>query len=199
MNFRIMEFSNQWFYRGKLTAADGIADHHLDMEHPSPVVFIDTAGTGFEEQFNEKSQSRYNPEEFQLLCEHLLQLLNAHEGKDFPSIALISPYKEQVIHMQDTVADDAKLREYALDINTIDGFQGQERDVVYISLVRSNPKCEIGFLNDYRRMNVAMTRARKQLVIVGDSATVGADAFYQAMLEYCETHGGYETAWAYMM
>lgn len=199
MNFRIMDFSNQWFYKGKLSAADGIADHQLDMEHPSPVVFIDTAGTGFEEQFNEKSQSRYNPEEFQLLCEHLLQLLSAHEGKDLPSIALISPYKEQVMHMQDTVADDAKLREFALDINTIDGFQGQERDVVYISLVRSNPKCEIGFLNDYRRMNVAMTRARKLLVIVGDSATVGADAFYQAMLEYCETHGGYETAWAYMM
>ncbi len=199
MNHRIVEFSNQWFYGGKLTAAEAVADHQLDMEHPSPVQFIDTAGTGFEEQFNAKSQSRFNPEEFQLLCEHLLQLLTAHEGKDLPSIALISPYKEQVVHMQDTVADDAKLRDLPLDINTIDGFQGQERDVVYISLVRSNPKCEIGFLNDYRRMNVAMTRARKLLVIVGDSATVGADAFYQAMLDYCEKHGGYQTAWAYMM
>lgn len=199
MNHRIMEFSNQWFYQGKLTAAQSIADHQLDMDSPSPVVFIDTAGTGFEEQFNEKTQSRYNPEEFKLLVEHLLQLLTAHEGKELPSIALISPYKEQVLHMQNSVADDAVLKDKPLDINTIDGFQGQERDVVYISLVRSNPKCEIGFLNDYRRMNVAMTRARKLLVIVGDSATVGADLFYQAMLEYCETHGGYQTAWAYMM
>ncbi|MCF8247759.1 MAG: AAA family ATPase [Saprospiraceae bacterium] len=199
MNHRIMEFSNQWFYEGKLTAAAGVAEHQLDMEHPSPVIFIDTAGTGFEEQFNEKSQSRYNPDEFQLLCEHLYQLISGHDDKDLPSIALISPYKEQVMHMQDTVAEDSRLRDIALDINTIDGFQGQERDVVYISLVRSNPKCEIGFLNDYRRMNVAMTRARKLLVIVGDSATVGADPFYQAMLDYCEAHGGYETAWAFMV
>lgn len=200
MNQHIMQFSNQWFYEGKLTAAEGVAEHALDMESPSPVVFIDTAGTGFEEQFNEKSQSRYNPDEFQLLCEHLQQLLDSHDGKELPSIALISPYKEQVMHMQDTVADDLRLGSLLqLDINTIDGFQGQERDVVYISLVRSNTKSEIGFLNDYRRMNVAMTRARKLLVIVGDSATIGNDAFYQAMMDYCEKVGGYQTAWAYIM
>ncbi|MCU0346107.1 MAG: AAA domain-containing protein [Saprospiraceae bacterium] len=199
MNHRIMEFSNQWFYQGKLTAAEDVAEHSLDIEAHAPVLFIDTAGTGFEERFNEKTQSRFNPEEFQLLCEHLLLLLAAHEGKELPSIALISPYKEQVMHMQDTVAEDSTLKDKGLDINTIDGFQGQERDVVYISLVRSNAKCEIGFLTDYRRMNVAMTRARKLLVIVGDSGTVGADLFYQALLEYCETHGGYQTAWEYMM
>ncbi len=199
MNQRIMEFSNQWFYNGKLTAAESVADHHLEMEYPSPVVFIDTAGTGFDEQFNQKSQSRYNPDEFQLLCEHLYQLVGGHESFELPSIALISPYKEQVIHMQDAVSDDAKLRDLSIDINTIDGFQGQERDVVYISLVRSNSKSEIGFLNDYRRMNVAMTRARKLLVIVGDSATIGNDKFYKALLDYCESHQGYETAWAYML
>lgn len=199
MNHRIMEFSNQWFYQGKLTAAASVADHQLGMEHPSPVIFIDTAGTGFEEQFNEKTQSRYNPDEFQLLCEHLYQLISGHDNMEMPSIALISPYKEQVMYMQDAVAEDTKIKDFAIDINTIDGFQGQERDVVYISLVRSNNKSEIGFLNDYRRMNVAMTRARKLLVIVGDSATVGNDNFYKALLDYCETHKGYETAWAYMM
>jgi ATP-dependent RNA/DNA helicase IGHMBP2 len=198
MNRHIMEFSNQWFYEGKLTAADTVTDHRLDMNHTAAVLFIDTAGTGFEEQHNEKSQSRFNADEFQLLCEHLIQLLDAHEGKELPSIALISPYREQVLHMQNTIEDDPRLKITPLDINTIDGFQGQERDVIYISLVRSNPKCEIGFLADYRRMNVAMTRARKLLVIVGDSATVGADDFYQKMLEYCETHGGYQTAWEYM-
>ncbi len=199
MNRHIMQFSNQWFYEGKLTAAEANADHRIDFQHPAPVMFIDTAGTGFEEHVNEKSQSRFNPDEFQLLCEHLIQLVNAHKEKELPSIALISPYREQVLHMQNTVTEDPFLQGAELDINTIDGFQGQERDVIYISLVRSNPKCEIGFLNDYRRMNVAMTRARKLLVIVGDSATVGADGFYEKILEYCEKHGGYQTAWEYMM
>ncbi|MCB0519553.1 MAG: AAA family ATPase [Lewinellaceae bacterium] len=199
MNRHIMQFSNHWFYEGKLVAADEVAEHQLDLETHSPVLFIDTAGTGFEEAFNEKSQSRFNPDEFRLLCEHLFQLIDAHGGKELPTIALISPYREQVLHIQDTLAEDMRLQAVPIDVNTIDGFQGQERDVVYISLVRSNPKCDIGFLNDYRRMNVAMTRARKLLVIVGDSATVGADAFYQKMLEYCEACGGYKTAWEYMM
>ena len=199
MNRLIMAFSNQWFYDGKLQAAEAVADHALSIERPSAVLFIDTAGTGFEEQLNEKSQSRFNPDEFQLLCEHLYQLIDAHGDQELPSIALISPYREQVLHMQDTVAEDSKLRDRSLDINTIDAFQGQERDVIYISLVRSNSKSEIGFLSDYRRMNVAMTRARKLLVIVGDSATVGADDFYSAMLEYCESVGGYQTGWEYMM
>jgi superfamily I DNA and/or RNA helicase len=85
-----------------------------------------------------------------------------------------------------------------ISVNTIDGFQGQERDVIYISLVRSNTKNEIGFLSDYRRMNVAMTRARKLLVIIGDSSTIGNNKFYQALLEYCEKNGRYQTAWEYM-
>jgi len=85
-----------------------------------------------------------------------------------------------------------------LVVNTVDGFQGQERDVIYISLVRSNPKSEIGFLSDYRRMNVAMTRARKLLVVIGDSATIGNNAFYAKFLEYCEGKGGYQSAWEYM-
>jgi superfamily I DNA and/or RNA helicase len=83
-------------------------------------------------------------------------------------------------------------------VNTIDSFQGQERDVVYLSLVRSNEKGEIGFLRDYRRMNVAMTRARMKLVIIGDSATLGNDRFYADFLEYVESIGGYRTAWEFM-
>lgn len=199
MNRHIMAFSNQYFYDGKLMAADTVADHALEVPVQASVLFIDTAGTGFEEQLNEKSQSRFNPDEFQILCEHLYQLVGKYEGKTLPSIALISPYREQVLYMQDTAAEDSRLQDIPLDINTIDAFQGQERDVIYISLVRSNSKTEIGFLNDYRRMNVAMTRARKLLVIVGDSATVGADDFYGKMLEYCEKHGGYRTAWEYML
>ena len=100
--------------------------------------------------------------------------------------------------MQQLVENDPRLAGLPLSINTIDGFQGQERDVVYISLVRSNARAEIGFLSDYRRMNVAMTRARKQRVVVGDSATIGGDPFYRAFLEYCEAQGQYRTAWEFM-
>ncbi|MEL6356915.1 MAG: AAA domain-containing protein, partial [Bacteroidota bacterium] len=93
---------------------------------------------------------------------------------------------------------DGRLPDLDLTINTIDGFQGQERDVVYISLVRSNEKGEIGFLKDYRRMNVALTRARKQLVVIGDGGTIVSDPFYAGFLEYVEKNGTYQTAWEYM-
>jgi len=115
-----------------------------------------------------------------------------------PDIAIISPYREQVMHMKEMVEADERLVAAPLTINTIDGFQGQERDIVYISLVRSNAKGEVGFLRDYRRMNVAMTRARKQLIVVGDSATIGSDSFYENFLTYCEKHGDYQSAWEYV-
>ncbi|MEQ1745151.1 MAG: AAA domain-containing protein [Saprospiraceae bacterium] len=142
-----------------------------------------------------------------------------------PSIGILSPYREQVTYLEQIFQEDpafahlirARKQRYtiqpetfqpsnqqpanqepALTINTIDGFQGQERDVIYISLVRSNPKHEIGFLQDYRRMNVAMTRARKMLVVVGDSATIGNNKFYQAFLDYCAEHGQYKTGWEFM-
>ena len=96
------------------------------------------------------------------------------------------------------LAEGNEFTDLPITVNTIDGFQGQERDIVCISLVRSNDKGEIGFLKDTRRMNVAMTRARKQLIVIGDSATVGSDPFYFAFLEYCEQEGVYRTAWEYM-
>lgn len=198
MHELIMGFSNKEFYNGALQAAPVVRDHRLPIAANDPVIFIDTAGCGFEETLSEAFQSRYNADEFQVLCEHLLQLVEAFADEAIPSIAIISPYREQVIHMQDTIAEDALLSSLPITINTIDGFQGQERDIVYISLVRSNPKGEIGFLTDYRRMNVAMTRARKQLIVVGDSATIGGNAFYGGFLAYCEKYGLYQTAWEYM-
>lgn len=201
MNAIIMGFSNQQFYGNALEAAPQVKNWCLPEPHHQPLIFIDTAGTGFEEKMHAAYQSRYNPEEYMILREHLYQLLDAvasEEGTESPSIALISPYREQVVHMTEAVREDPRLMGMPLTINTIDGFQGQERDVVYLSLVRSNGKTEIGFLQDFRRMNVAMTRARKQLVVVGDSATIGATPFYQQFLEYCELHGAYRTAWEYM-
>jgi len=200
MHETIMGFSNQEFYDNQLKADESVRTHRLPITNNHPLVFIDTAGCGFDERVQEVYQSRYNPEEFQILCEHLYQLLDHLEMQELPvpDIAIISPYREQVMHMKEMVEADERLLAAPLTINTIDGFQGQERDVVYISLVRSNGKGEVGFLKDYRRMNVAMTRARKKLIIVGDSATIGTSTFYQDFLEYCDKHGSYRTAWEYM-
>lgn len=200
MNEVIMNFSNQMFYHNVLKAADSVRHHRLEIADNEPMIFIDTAGCGFDEQVNEELKSRFNPDEFQILCEHLYQLIAAHQEKevDLPAIAIISPYREQVVYMKQMVKEDSQLSEIPLVINTIDGFQGQEKEVVYISLVRSNEKAEIGFLKDYRRMNVAMTRAKKQLIVVGDSATIGADKFYGDFLEYVEIEGSYRSAWTYM-
>jgi superfamily I DNA and/or RNA helicase len=198
MNDAIMGFSNQQFYDGALQAAESVRDHRLSEGDEAEVVFIDTAGCGFEEKVHERYRSRYNPEEFLILREHLYLLKAAYEGQELPQTAIISPYREQVVHIEQMVEEDTMLNGLPITINTIDGFQGQERDVVYISLVRSNGKGEIGFLKDYRRMNVAMTRARKQLIVVGDSATVAQDDFYADFLTYCENEGAYQTAWEYM-
>jgi superfamily I DNA and/or RNA helicase len=200
MHESIMGFSNQQFYNHQLLADDSVRLHSLELtdEMNLPVEFIDTAGCGFDEKMNPEVKSRYNPEEFMILREHLYQLIVALDKKEFPSIGIISPYKEQVNYMKDTIAEDDEIVNLGLDINTIDAFQGQERDVIYISLVRSNAKGEIGFLKDYRRMNVAMTRARKKLVIVGDSSTLGNDEFYQNFMTYCEQVNGYRTAWEFM-
>lgn len=201
MNETIMEFSNQQFYDGELLAAPKVGQQTIKNDANLPVEFIDTAGTGFQEQVQQAFQSRYNEGEFQILREHLYALLEhcyLHEIVPIPSIAIISPYREQVVMMKKAIKADEKLNAAPITVNTIDGFQGQERDIVYISLVRSNGKSEIGFLKDYRRMNVAMTRARHKLVIVGDSATIGNDAFYASFLEYCEAYGSYRTAWEFM-
>ena len=200
MNEVIMGFSNERFYDNKLIADESVKEHRLLLDAETPIQFIDTAGCSFDEKVNEKFGSKFNPDEFQLLCEHLYLLHASYKRQEieFPSIGIISPYKEQAIHMRTQLEDDPILAELPMSVNTIDAFQGQERDIIYISLVRSNGKGEIGFLKDYRRMNVAMTRARKKLVVVGDSATIGTDEFYSAFIDYCDKHEAYRTAWEYM-
>jgi superfamily I DNA and/or RNA helicase len=98
------------------------------------------------------------------------------------------------------VAQSPDLQEYGnkISVNTIDSFQGQERDIVYISMTRSNAEGDIGFLSDIRRMNVAMTRARKKLIIVGDSATLANLAFYADFITYSEQLDAYQSAWEWM-
>lgn len=200
MNRPIMGYSNQYFYDNRLRAADLVAERTLPgIPLAESVVFIDTAGTGFEEKLHPRFKSRYNDGELDILIEHLLDLHGAVPPEDpLPTVAVITPYREQVVRAEDRLEAEKRFAAFNLTINTVDGFQGRERDVVYLSLVRSNEKAEIGFLADYRRMNVAITRAKKYLIVIGDSATIGNDKFFAGFLQYVEKHGLYQTAWEYM-
>ena len=198
MNQTIMQFSNIWFYDKQLSAHPSVSERILPtFNDEKSVVFIDTSGCGFEEKKHAEKMSSFNPEEFYILREHLYQYLEIFPYEK-PSIGIISPYREQVVTIEKEIEEDPLLNELDITVSTIDGFQGQERDVIYISLVRSNEKKDIGFLNDYRRMNVAMTRARMKLIVIGDSGTIGENKFYKTFLDYVDTEGSYNSAWAFM-
>ncbi|MDP5169191.1 MAG: AAA domain-containing protein, partial [Bacteroidia bacterium] len=174
MHEQIMNFSARKFYDANLHADPSVRFRGLG-EGFSAVEFIDTAGCGFTEKRHNESRSLYNEEEAQLVLRHLATLLKKIQVNipdtidEHFTIGIISPYKAQVQMLQDQFAASPMLEEFAryTTIKTVDGFQGQERDVMYISLTRSNDKGEIGFLGDTRRMNVALTRARKKLVVIG--------------------------------
>ena len=190
MHKDIMSFSNLKFYNNALEAHESVAMRGIGGLFPS-VEFIDTAGCGYAEQESDENSSRSNPEEAHLLMRHFNQL--KLDLSDRSSVGVISPYRGQIDILSDLFND-----EKMVTVNTIDSFQGQERDVIYLSLVRSNDRSEIGFLKDYRRMNVAMTRARMKLVVIGDSATLGNDSFYSDFLDFAEKLGAYRTAWEFM-
>ncbi len=192
MNKQIMGYSNNYFYGGKLVAHETVSDQLLAGPNNDPVEFIDTAGCSLDEERNDNSMSIFNKGEIDLLIKHLQMNEESYSGK---RIGIISPYKEQVISLNETLST---LQIEDLSCNTIDAFQGQECDVIYISMVRSNESGEIGFLADLRRMNVAMTRARYKLVIIGNSATLGSNPFYSNLLNYTEEINAYRSAWEYM-
>jgi superfamily I DNA and/or RNA helicase len=200
MNEAIMGFSSKELYGNRLKAHESVASRLL-FPGDVPLSFIDTAGCGYDEK--QEGTSTANPEEAAFLLKHLHKLAGDLAGyypaENFPTIAVISPYKEQIRILTQLLQDSPELMVYAdkIAVNTIDSFQGQERDVVYISLTRSNTEGEIGFLNDIRRMNVAMTRARKKLVVIGDSSTLASSAFYADMISYAEQLNGYQSAWDY--
>ncbi|MBP7821720.1 MAG: AAA family ATPase [Saprospiraceae bacterium] len=200
MNKLIMGFSNDYFYQNKLVAHESVAERRLDFDINSPIQFIDTAGCGFDEKSNALWQSKSNPDEYHIIREHLISMIENSDiaQEALPRIAIISPYSDQVNFIKEEIKSEPLFAHLDIDVNSIDGFQGQEREIIYISLVRSNDKQDIGFLNDYRRMNVAMTRAMKKLVIIGDSATIGLNKFYSKFLDYCERHQSYHTAWEYL-
>ncbi len=209
MHEHIMNFSNKKFYQNNLIADASVKDTVLSFDENefmlhTPLDFIDTAGCGYNEIINPESLSIANPEEGQLLIKHLKLLLEQYSlsnkaGRRI-TIGIISPYKEQVQYLTSKIAEEADFDNYRsqIAVKTIDGFQGQERDVIYISLVRSNDLKEIGFLNDIRRMNVALTRAKKKLVVFGDSATLANHGFYKSFLDYTESINSYKSAWEFM-
>jgi len=201
MHATIMGYSSSIFYKGKLRAHPAVAGRVL-FEGDAPLLFIDTAGCGYEEKTEGTRIS--NPEEAAFLVQHLamyVTTLTAYYNADaFPSIAVISPYRQQIEVLQEAVQQRPELQAVRdkIAVNTIDSFQGQERDIVYISMTRSNPDSRIGFLSEIRRMNVAMTRAKQKLVVVGDSATLSQLPFYAHFIRYATESNGYASAWEFM-
>lgn len=186
MNNSIMQYSNLWFYDNKLVA-DNSVKHQVLADGIAPFLFVDTAGCGYEEKTNDNS-SYYNEGEADLILK-----LAQESAEHTDDIAIIAPYKGQSEYLKSKTDNETKYR-----IDTVDSFQGQESDVVFISLTRSNEKGTIGFLKDYRRMNVAMTRAKKQLVIIGDSATLSQDNFFNKMIDFTQENNYYKSAWEYL-
>jgi superfamily I DNA and/or RNA helicase len=201
MHEKIMSYPSLQFYENRLLAHPSVG-RQLLFEGDSPLSFIDTAGCGYEEVRNDAGLS--NPEEAAFLLRHAAQLITALESHystgNFPTIGIISPYRLQVQLLQEQAPHSSELRRYShkITVNTIDSFQGQERDIIYIGMTRSNPDSRIGFLAEVRRMNVAMTRARRKLVVIGDSATLAQTPFYAGFIEYAERHNAYNSAWEFL-
>jgi len=188
MNEKIKEFSSREFYDGLLISAERVKDIKLSdltgkfSNHPilsdTPVVFIDTKGE-FPEKVKKGSKSKYNPKEAKLVKEIIDKLLNF--GINPESIGIITPYKDHEEYLKSLIQD--------IEIHTVDGFQGREKEIIIISLVRSNPEEEIGFLDDIRRLNVAITRAKRKLIIVGDIGTLGKHDIYTRLINYIKENG----------
>ncbi|GGH23683.1 DUF2075 domain-containing protein [Sphingobacterium alkalisoli] len=198
MNAQIMKYPSQALYADQLQAAEPISNWTL-LHDATPILFIDTAGAGFEE--TQIDGAIYNTEEAHFLKVHLRSLLKdlqlSYANQVFPSIGIITPYRRQAILLKEIIEQDEELQPFAalVQINTIDSFQGQEKDIVYISLTRSNTEQQIGFLSDVRRMNVAMTRAKKKLIVIGDTSTIGQHRFYKDFLDYIESINRYHSVW----
>ena len=198
MHEQIMAFSSRMFYDGSQVADSTVRDHLLvDLPHvrrepltETAVTFIDTAGAGYDEEKEEDGFSRFNLDEAKLAVAQVQTLLAA--GVLPEEIALISPYAAQVRLLREMLGAG---EEAAVEVNSVDGFQGREKEVIIVSLVRANQAGEIGFLADTRRMNVALTRARRKLIIIGDSATITAHPFYNELVVYLEQIEAYHSVW----
>lgn len=196
MNEKIMKFSSDWFYHGEVESAPqtrnrGILDLDEPIEWRDSKVDDEEGDSG--ESFVGESFGRINKAEAQLTLDTLedyfkkigkQRILDEHID-----VGVISPYRAQVQYLRRLIRKRESFKPYrhSISVNTVDGFQGQERDIILISLVRSNDQGQIGFLNDLRRMNVAITRARMKLIILGDKATLCRHPFYRKLNEAIES------------
>lgn len=189
MHEDIMRFPSRYFYHGLLEAAPSVSQRGI-LALDTPIDWIDTTGMDFKEEFVGETFGRINRSEADLLLHQLEAYVNRigvqrilDEGIDF---GIISPYRAQMQYLRSRLRASSILRpvRHLLTANTVDGFQGQERDVIFISLVRANDDGQIGFLGDLRRMNVAITRARMKLVILGEAETLARHPFYRELIAY---------------
>jgi superfamily I DNA and/or RNA helicase len=195
MNEEIMRFSSDWFYGNQVESAPEVKYRSI-LDLDIPITWIDTSEMKNEELFREEfvgeSFGRINKAEAELTLLALEQYFNKI-GKqrildERIDVGIISPYRAQVQYLRSQIKKKEFLKPFRplISVNTVDGFQGQERDVILISLVRSNDEGQIGFLRDLRRMNVAITRARMKLIILGDAQTMTRHPFYKKLYEYIE-------------
>ncbi|MCQ2228985.1 MAG: AAA domain-containing protein [Bacteroidales bacterium] len=205
MNEELMRFSSEWFYKGRLKAAPEVKNRSLFDELDAPLIWIPTDMDGSDDQPEENGENENMREAFvglsygrvnrgeakltiKTLCDYIESFGRSRFIEDRVDIGVISPYKAQVQYLRSLLKRNAYLRPLRgqITINTVDAFQGQERDVILISLVRANDDGQIGFLSDLRRMNVAMTRARMKFIIIGSQETLCKHTFYKKLWERCE-------------
>lgn len=198
MHEDIMRFSSRWFYHNELESAPEVK-HRGILELDTSVVWVDTSDSDFTEDRLSESMSRINKQEAELLISQLQAYIEKigkeralEENIDF---GLISPYKAQVQYIRGLIKQNAFFKPFRrlITVHTVDGFQGQERDVIMISLVRANENGQIGFLGDLRRMNVAITRARMKLIILGNASTLTRHTFYRELYTYITQKGKQES------
>ncbi|XP_008844548.2 DNA-binding protein SMUBP-2 isoform X2 [Nannospalax galili] len=200
MHQAITRWASEAMYHGQLTAHPSVAGHLLrDLpgvsateETSIPLLLVDTAGCGLFELEEEDSQSKGNPGEVRLVTLHVQALVDA--GVQAADIAVIAPYNLQV----DLLRQSLSHKHPELEIKSVDGFQGREKEAVILSFVRSSRKGEVGFLAEDRRINVAVTRARRHVAIICDSHTVNNHGFLKTLVGYFTEHGEVRTAFEYL-
>jgi superfamily I DNA and/or RNA helicase len=151
---------------------------------------VDTAGRGWSEERSTQDPSARNPGNAERVVAEVRRLIA--RGVNAADVAVITPYDAQVRALRLALASE---RAAGLEIDTVDAFQGREKEAVVVDLVRSNDEGDLGFLNDVRRMNVALTRAKRFLLVIGDSATLGDHPYYAAFMETAEAQGAWTSAW----
>ena len=192
MNEDIMRFSSDWFYNGQVEAAPMVKYRGI-LDLDKAIEWKDTSGNAYHEEFVGDNFGRINKEEAQLtllsLAEYFVRIGRQRIIDERIDVGIISPYRAQVQYLRHLIkkTDFYKPFRKIISVNTVDGFQGQERDIIVISMVLSNEQGQIGFLRDLRRMNVAITRARMKLIILGDSATLIRHPFYRRLKEYIDS------------